>query len=165
MYWMLGGSQLFLMLTFCLRYWNTKIYFDKVACDNFWVESNCCLSYFKIWQQVFDIFNFGNCSFKKVFEGWFCKHLFAVYLFWFFLKVNVSLTIALTNREPTIKYLIYLPYYTKICTLIDSIERIYKPTNHSCADIPTSGYFLLRNHCIMYGFKRYSSVIEGGYYK
>lgn len=55
--------------------------------------------------------------------------------------VDVSLTIALTNREPTLKYVIYLPYYMKTCTIIDSIENMYKPTNHNFADILTSGYF------------------------
>lgn len=102
---------------------------------------------------------------KKFFEGWFCKYLFVVYLFWFFLKVNVSLIIVLINCELIIKYFIYLFYYMKICILIDSIERMYKLINYSCVDILIFGYFLFRNYCIMYGFKWYLSVIEGGYYK
>lgn len=44
----------------------------------------------------------------------------------------------------------------KTCTIIDSIEKMYKPTNHNFADILTSGYFY---------FKQNSNVIAGGYYK
>lgn len=53
----------------------------------------------------------------------------------------------------------------KTCTIIDSIEKMYKPTNYNFADILTSGYFYLETTVLCTGFKRYSNVIAGGNYK